>query len=383
MINQPELAVGTSSMGFPSVPSWYHGDFCIQDISLPDEILMSRCKVVGLSWAAVLATSNASDVAVQQQASIVPRKLAGVNETATDFVLLKGSLTPIINSEGKVVDLAAIAAEQTDASRRQSALTLKNVTEEGGLSFAAGPFASPENPLKQFFTRRGYWRNEDCRLDKLHGIKIWNGKTLDAQPDEFYEGRSRWIEQLLDGRHLFLIAGSDVHCSSIREASTMSIPKNQSDWPSAFGTLRTVAYCPNEFTIQSVISALQRGSTFVTEGPFLSFRLENEKGEEVIPGEHIQGHSFRMSVLAKTSSEFGDFDELMAIVGDTNRKCENILLVLFDKMCQGKTVIELDEADILKQFDVKEGYIRWEAETRTNGRTFSAFTNPIWFEKSV
>ena len=386
-ISQPIGSVLVSPDNLPSAPGWEHGDFyylatLMNGSSAPADVIVALGKAMGLSWGVALNARSKPNALNEQRWLSTRKKLVSINRDTENFALLGGDIVETINSSSKFVRLLTIGLKQAITSQISVPVALKEVNNHGGISFAAGPFAKPGNILGRIFSNHGHWDNEDCQLEGLSGLRILDSKPLDLESPGFYEGRSLWIRQLLERNMRYLLAGSDASPRSTHRGATANDLNKGRPQPQIFGTLRTVVYCPQGLTVASVIEAIAHGNSFITEGPFLAFRLQNVRSQEAMHGESIQGRTFQMSVLARTSAEFGDFKDIMAIVGDTDRHCEDILLALFGKSCEGQTKIQFTEEDILtNKTDIRKGYIRLEAETSTGGRTYSAFTNPIWFER--
>jgi len=358
----------------PSVENWYHGDF---QYFKPDDnrvssqaVLDSLARVgrtIGLSWTIIYDGEE---------------KISTILEEP-DFICLQAKLVPCLNSRGKRVRLLLIDPVDTGMESTRLPLRLDAPILEGKRCFALGPFEHKQGLLARLFSKRGIWElNDLCRVT---GVKVSAGDDPTMSSPEFWEARHAWIQQLLIGNRSLIVAGSDSppglsHVSRPR-ADVLPEPTD-----SRYGDVRTVAYCPGGLSGDSVRSAIRQGAIVVTNGPMITFSMTNEHGETALIGDELYGHTFYLSIEAKSSPEFGDLSMIDVIVGDLRMAEEEIALSILGQDYPSTQDIQIsgEEFIILSNLEPgHRGYVRVEAESKAskaNGHTYFAMTNAIWFE---
>ena len=219
-------------------------------------------------------------------------------------------------------------------------------------AYAAHPFEEP-NPVSLYIINRGQYTDAELTHPNLSGMEFWNNSP---EPQE--AGYKKWISMLLNGSHAFIAAGSDAH----------------GDFQSAFGIARTAVFVPDKPTPDTVTAALRKGNSIATSGPFISIKITNKKNQNAIPGESISGKTFTLHLSAISSPEFGPLKNLTVFAGNLDTKNEMPILNLAENQFQSPYKHDLT----LQIQNLKHFYIRAEAQSSLNDKTFYVLTNPIW-----
>jgi hypothetical protein len=191
----------------------------------------------------------------------------------------------------------------------------------------------------------------------------------------------------------YLMAGSDAHGSynySNTESWAMIFGGLSNN---AIGKLKTYAYCPQGMgkNGENVLQALKNGNSFMTNGPLISFSIENNK-ERFQSGDFFkftQKNSYQLKITVLSSKQYGNIKSLKLFLGTAENE-----ILLFEKNGETKLLIQEDLNDLIKNYlsEEKNIYLRAEVETQKNysetekeiflrdKENFYAFTNPIWLE---
>jgi len=240
--------------------------------------------------------------------------------------------------------------------------------EENALAFAAHP-EDRFHWIQQILIRRDKWSRHDYKTKGLNGLQILNGK--DDKP--FRRGLQSWVQQLLNGQKLFIIAGTDAHgnFNRFRQLWLPFLAFIESDIH-LFGWAKTAVIVKGKLTRNSVLKALRNGACVITTGTVLNLEITNNKGEKVSFGQTLTGTSFQLQIQGQSSDEFGKFKNCKIWIGDPERKVEKLLVsrTHFQNSFHYEESIPLDQCP-------SSFYIRGELNTAKN--TF-CFTNPIWLQ---
>jgi hypothetical protein len=112
----------------------------------------------------------------------------------------------------------------------------------------------------------------------------------------------------------------------------------------------------------------------MTDGPLVIFIIENEQEENVIIGDEITGRDFKLSIMWRSTSEFGNVNSIrvyQGIVGETEEE-EITEYRLSPNTLHGIKVFDNLSSKVPL---LKTAYIRIEASTDMGN---NAYTNPIW-----
>ncbi|KAA3659159.1 MAG: hypothetical protein DWQ10_09430, partial [Calditrichaeota bacterium] len=188
--------------------------------------------------------------------------------------------------------------------------------------FASHPEAAPPF-FQNLLLNRGKWHDRDYEQTGLHGLQIWNGEEETAAA-----GLKKWRHLLLQGKRLFIIAGTDAHgnFNRFRQITRpLMAMADRMNWQ-VFGSHRTLVFHPGKATTHSLAKALHSGAMVVTSGPFFALHAIDEKGNTVQMGGQITTANCRLVVRGISSNEFGDIKEVSLYRGDLLKKTEDIIL---------------------------------------------------------
>ncbi|MFC1753948.1 CehA/McbA family metallohydrolase [Thermoproteota archaeon] len=143
-------------------------------------------------------------------------------------------------------------------------------------------------------------------LKYLDGWQIWNYNTYIDEINDGDDTLQRGLVALENSSHNythgyqnnpnFIIGGSDAH----------------GEFNSAFGKVRTYAYSPNGNNEEGILNAINRGSSFITDGPLIYFTLDSQGnshwlGETIFPA---PGSTVNISINWESNQEIGKIDEV-------------------------------------------------------------------------
>jgi hypothetical protein len=311
---------------------------------------------------------------------ILWERIDRLNREFQDFVVLPGEELSVGNSKNQNVHFLIFnnrhffegsgdGAEHWPHTRPKHKIhDVLSHLQNDALAFASHPEVKPPF-LQSLLLRRGHWRVADYNQPGLHGVQMWNGDK-----EHFLNiGKPKWIELLLCGLKLTLIAGTDAH-GNFNRFRQIGLPhftmieKNQE----VFGTVITGVFVENEFSPTSLMRALTQGRAIVTDGPFASIEFANDNLTARI-GDVVQEMSGKAIIKAQSTPSFGELSEIKLIVGDIQSKKETQRFI--------KT--PLGSSNFTKEIDLgklpRPGYIRLELRTGVE-HFFHCFTNPIYFD---
>lgn len=304
-------------------------------------------------------------------------------EKQTSFVLIPGEEISVGNSQGKNCHLLMLNNRQFFSGKGDSAEIwfktkpthlIEDVLSQAGknaLVFAAHP--EKRVPLLQhLLLGRGFWRDKDYKHSRLNGLQILNGSLEKA----FFAGLERWKRLLLQGRRLTVIAGNDAHgnFNRYRQIALPGLWLEESE-DHRFGVARTMVNIEDKIDRETVIDALQHGSSVITTGPALDMTIRTEKNIQIGLGSTLNTRHAAIEVRGKTIPEFGSFTILRCFSGDYATRKETCCY-------------ELTEFGKTYQFDItlktvrlpEQGYLRSELWTLKGNQPFCAISNPIWID---
>jgi len=234
------------------------------------------------------------------------------------------------------------------------------------MAFAAHPGEKPPF-LQWLLIKRGYWQQQDCEDDRLHGLQFINnsGSTVDNQ------GKQLWIALLLRGFRRIGLAGNDAHGNFARFRQ-IGIPflSMRENYLHLFGQWRTGVYMETEKrTMAGILNAIRRGTCFMTNGPALSLMAKDDQGWQQ-SGKQLKNIT-RIKLQARSSPEFSALKSVKIFIGFTGSKHESNLYQ--DDLDQQHYEYQ-KEIDFLPE--KRNGYFRAEIVTQS-GRM--ALSNPVWF----
>ncbi|MBN2413854.1 PHP domain-containing protein [candidate division KSB1 bacterium] len=244
--------------------------------------------------------------------------------------------------------------------------------EPTALAVAAHPETKPPL-LQKLLINRGKWRNKDYMAEGLHGVQMWNG----IKSHFLQHGIQKWVSLLLKGKKLSLLAGNDAHgnFNRFRQLGTpfLTMRENKND---VFTTVRTGVYIEKEFSLNSLIEAIRKGGTIVTDGPFAEISIKNNNGKICKMGDTFTDNAGTLQVTVLSSPTFGFIKSVELYAGDVDRGEETIVFCL------------TPETGCYEYFNEQEinrlpgnGYIRLMAISENQENTYHCFTNPVYIKQ--
>jgi len=374
----------------------YHSDFTSDQVEFgaPLEATVEMAKAMGLDFMAVTDHSYDLDDYFDDYLKNDPdlgkwhallQKVQDINAREKDFIILPGEELSAGNAKNKNVHFLLINnpgffAGSGDSAEKWFRTTpefqIKKVLEKlskDALSFAAHPEIVPPL-LQRLLIRRGKWLDSDYQSPRLNGMQIWNGKK-----DRFFEaGIKKWVDLLLQGKRISIIAGNDAHGNfgRFRQIGVpfTSMRENDSE---IFGLARTGVCLPNGFGADKISEALRSGRIIVTDGPFAQVTLSgNAKSRHI--GECFPLASGLLKFVVLSSESFGAIKSVAFLMGDVAGKKETQRY--FFRPPSGSYQFEAEKfvADLPMR-----GYIRLDVVSAQHGKIFRCLTNPIYIDQTT
>lgn len=304
-----------------------------------------------------------------------------------NFVIIPGEEVSLGNHRGKNVHFLLLNNKQFIPGKGDGAekwfqtkpdFSIKNVLdnlESSAFAFASHPEIKPPF-LQKLLIRRGKWESQDYVHPQLHGLQIWNGKN-----DEYFKkGLQRWKEQLLKGRKLIIVAGTDAH-GNFNRFRQIGFPflTFREKYFEIFGITRTGIILEREnISLPSVLDCLRQGKCIISNGPVLLFWGSGDTDNKFKIGDTYKSDKIELTIQAHSTSEFGNFKKLIIYIGDIINQQEHVFWKEqnFPFKFQYEILIKIPR---LPQF----GYIRGELHTETFTSDYHCYTNPLWIESNV
>lgn len=370
-----------------------HSDFSDDQVEFgaPLNASADLCRALGLSFQCVTDHSYDLDDSPENFLRNDPRapkwkKLKHdvelLNRASKGFILVCGEEVSCRNSENQNVHLLLLGnrslvlgsgdgAERWLKTRSEYAIT--DVLRRLGSStvaFAAHP-RERVSLLQRILLGRGQWSSRDFDVVELTGIQILNGKLHDG----FLDGYRMWIEELLDGKRLFALAGDDAH-GNFNRFRQIGIPflTIRESGDQLFGKMRTGLFL-RSLSEQGIIRALRRGSYILSDGPVVNLKVHRSRATASSIGESYLARRCTLILEAHTSEEFGQLQLIKVFQGVIGEKSESIV---FSERPQASA-----HAIRKLKFTIdRECYIRAEAWTSPDQscdrQSHFCLTNPIW-----
>jgi len=383
----------------PATPHWYFGDMHYHSAFTSDQVefgapldaTVQMARAMGLHFFAVTDHSYDLDDRIDDYLTNDPnipkwhrlwQECQGINEREKDFVVLPGEELSAGNRKNENVHLLILNNREFFAGSGDSAerwLRTKpehqihdvlNALSNQALAFAAHPEIVPPL-LQKLLIRRGKWQQTDYDHPGLNGLQIWNGRK-----DVFFEcGIKKWVELLLEGRNISIVAGNDAHgnFARFRQIGLPFFTLRENDRDEIFARARTGVFIKDEFTYNNLIEALKKGRIIVTDGPFADISLSDGNGRQFFPGEVCNSSKVTLDVRVVSSKHFGAMKEIDLFIGDIEQKKETRkpIPVVPSGSYNLSTRINLEQLP-------HHGYIRLEVTSSTQVETFRCLTNAIY-----
>ncbi len=377
----------------PLPDSWIAGDMHIHSDYTSDQVefgapipaTVELAKVMGLSFAAI--TDHSYDLDDEEMNFLkndpgLPKwkkfqeEVGNLNAAEEPFILIPGEEVTCRNSKERNVHCLVLnepryipgsgdgAEKWLNTRSEHSVRELPDIVSDDALVIAAHPMA-PVPFLQHLLINRGNWSARDCETLFLHGLQILNGNRDAA----FYKGLKEWVKLLLNGKRVFIFGGNDAHgnFSRFRQVRMPMISLIEKEGFQIFGEAKTVLRVSDgRITLQAVLDSIRQGRAIITDGPFISLTLTNEKKDQAELGGTISGHNFSVHIETASTAEFGALSDVRIIYGKINNE-EKIIGGFHPGQYQFRREIKLSAE--------APGYIRAELETADG---HFGYTNPVW-----
>jgi hypothetical protein len=303
------------------------------------------------------------------------------NSKNHDFVIVRGEEVTCRNSEDQNIHLLLLGnrkffygsgdgAEKWLKTHSESSINeILNSLEPFVLSFAAHP-KERVSLLQRLLLRRGKWHQQDLIHSQLTGIQFVNGHVSDG----FWQGYHQWIEALLEGKRIYVLAGDDAH-GNFNRFRQIGIPflKIRETGHQLFGKMRTGVYIES-LSEQNILQAIHSGRTIVTDGPAVNLLVDTPTHEISSIGETVIGNKHSVSLEISSSNEYGSIDSIKVLIGNIGA---NETAVVSEKLYREYTVKRSFALEIGKM-----SYIRaevWTSSSDSNdAQPHFCLTNPVW-----
>ncbi|HIJ98065.1 TPA: PHP domain-containing protein [archaeon] len=290
-----------SSTDLPTLSNWYVGDTHyhtnysrnLVEYGAPIRDTKEGARALGLDW--ITITDHSFDLKAEEWPLL---KAESSQYTDTSFVFIPGEevstneyigdkyrhyLALGINNyiDGIEIDPGFPFAGHTPPD------TVNLVKSYGGSGYIAHPYLGHtviDDPFRQ------PWKDAEYNLD-FTGLQFWNYETVNGDDYEFNAGYEKWKSLLKDGRHVYVSGGSDAH----------------GDFNTNLGKVRTYVYT-EQFNQQGILTALKNGNSFMTNGPFVTFKIDN-----AILGQTVSkpsGSNPTLNIQWASTPEFGAVNKI-------------------------------------------------------------------------
>ncbi len=307
-----------------------------------------------------------------------------LNRKNNDFAIVRGEEVSCRNSKDKNVHLLLLgnrnyfygsgdSAERWFKTYSENSITnILDKKENASLAFAAHP-KEPVSFLQRILLKRNLWNGNDITTKNITGVQFANGKLSKG----FWQGRQQWIDALLLGHRLFLLAGNDAH-GNFNRFRQIGIPffKIKETHMQLFGKMRTGVFTES-ISEEIVLKAISSGAIIISDGPVINIKTTSD---EVITsiGKTYNTKEYNFSVEVISSKEFGTVEFCKIFIGRIGNKEDIFLLKEYKNSYSAQFNFNLN-------FDYNY-YIRAEVWTSKKNSfdnvSHFCFTNPIWFLKN-
>jgi len=304
------------------------------------------------------------------------------NEAATQHfksIFIRGEEISCTNAKRKTIhlcgiNLSAFIPGSADGARKNSSGTLPlpdvidKIHKQSGLALAAHP-GSISGFLQHTFLNRGRWEAKDIaqNIDAVQAVN--NGFK-----SSWHISKDLWINALLYGRKLPIVAGNDSHGDFNRyRFISMPFVSVGENFDRYLGGCRTGLYT-KVTCISDVLAEIKRGATFVTNGPFLCLSTSDSVEQNIISNQDIDIAQSQINAIVQSNEEFGMPWLLQILHGKIGDKCES---VVFSKQYHENQYIISQTIDF--KSILHSGYIRAEITCKnTRGLVTFAATSPCY-----
>ncbi len=384
---------------WPKAAGWYFGDLHYHsaftsdqvEFGAPVEAAKVMAKAMGLHFIGVTDHSydldddpddylhNHPDFPKWQQ---LWQQIETLNSADESFVMLPGEELSVGNSRRRNVHLLILndrrffagsgdSAEHWLHTRPESSIqqVLSQLHPES-LTFAAHPEMTVPL-LQRVLIGRDTWQARDYQSSRLNGLQVWNGE----KDKGFTAGVKKWIELLLVGKRLSIVAGNDAH-GNFGRFRQIGFPffTLREDRHEIFAKARTGVFLRDGLTYDRLLLALHQGRSIVTDGPFAEIRLLDGHGAEWRIGDDFPGSSGILTVDARSSPAFGPIGIVSLLGGNVETQTERVLASWSSPGHKLETRVPLTDYSAIS-------YLRLEVSSRKGDQEFRCLTNPIYVKQ--
>jgi len=396
------LKVYLAAEPLPRFKNYYFGDFHYHsnftedqvEFGAPVKATVQIARALGLNFFAVTDHSYDLDDSIDSWTdndhSLAKwyrfwKEVEQLNSSYSDFVILPGEEVSAGNHRNRNVHLLILNNRQFFPGQGDSAERwfctkpdfsidqILNQLEDNTLAIAGHP-EMPIPFLQWLLIRRGRWQWQDLIKAGLDGFQIWNGEY----DHSFYQDSQTWIQLLLEGKRLTLVAGNDAH-GNFNRFRQIGFPffTFRESYTQLFGNMRTGVKLNKKLNLNTLIHAVKDRHVLISNGPIVDFFVQNERGHVSAIGDKISGNQFNIFIRAKSTAEFGRITSFQLLIGDFETKKERPFLTIeqfpgFYRFEKKQTLSNLNQ----------NCYVRAELiATKDDGKITRCLTNPIWITK--
>ena len=242
---------------------------------------------------------------------------------------------------------------------------IRGIHNQQGIAFAAHPFVKM-GIMQRLFLQRGEWSKKDLEKD-IDGMQILNSGFSPS----WDRGKASWIERLLQGAKLPLLAGNDAH-GDFNRYRAISIPFlliGESD-SRYMGYGKTGIYnrCAS---ISDVVAGIKEGATFVTTGPFAGISGSVSPADSLISNQPKLQTARPVYIHGISTEEFGPIRCVTVLAGRSGNRAERSVFSQ-SYIDQKYRIYEKME---LAALPFAPSYLRVEVSCGTS----AAYTSPVYF----
>ncbi len=390
-----------SKTRLPAINNWIYGDAHTHSTYTEDQVEFGSplsaapklCRAMGLSFFCVTDHSYDLDDTIDNYLLNDPdipkwKKLQfeidRVNSRENKFAILRGEEVSCTSSNNSNVHFLLFGNRKFfhgsgDGGEKwfktQSEYTIQEILalkEKNVVTYASHP-TEEVSFLQRLLLKRGEWAVSDMAEKELNGIQILNGERTES----FFRGMDIWKWMLKRGEKKFLLAGNDAHGNFNRSVQInipmVSFRENENQ---IFGKMKTAVYA-HEISEATIIDAIGKGRTVVTNGPLLTIEIETDSPDIGRIGETVRGNKFVVKLHAETTDEFGKFFSIKIFFGVIGKNEQKLFeMKEFNNPYSIHTISNWHRAENFS-------YIRAELFTHhAHGidRDGFCYTNPIWIQ---